>query len=46
MIEINGKEYDYWNDEDPDYPASDWQYEVANGDTRRGYWEWVEASGE
>lgn len=27
----------------PDYPVSDWQYEVANDDTRQGYWEWVAA---
>lgn len=25
----------------PDFPKSDWQYEVANGDTSRGYWEWL-----
>ena len=25
-----------------DYPISDWQYEVANGDTLLGYYEWVE----
>jgi len=25
----------------PKYPVWDWQYEVANGDTRLGYWEWV-----
>lgn len=25
----------------PDYSVADWQYEVANGDTRAGYWEWV-----
>lgn len=24
-----------------DYPVEDWQYEVANGDTRLGYWDWV-----
>ena len=23
------------------HPVSDWQYEVANGDTRRGYVEWA-----
>jgi hypothetical protein len=37
---------DYWNDEDPDYPCDDWKYEVANDDTRLGYWEWVAARGE
>lgn len=27
----------------PDYPLSDWQYDVASGYTRRGYREWVAA---
>ena len=36
---------DYWED-DPDYPASDWQYEVANGDTRQSYRKWVESKRE
>ena len=27
----------------PDYPLSDWQYEVNNDDTRLGYWDWVAA---
>ena len=27
--------------DDPDYPVRDWQYQVANGDTRLGYAEWV-----
>lgn len=27
--------------EDPIYPVKDWQYEVANNDTRLGYQEWV-----
>jgi hypothetical protein len=31
-----------WDDH-PDYPSTDWQYEVENGDTRRGYWDWVAA---
>ena len=26
---------------DTDYPLSDWQYEVANGDTRLGYQDWL-----
>jgi hypothetical protein len=25
----------------PHYPLADWKYEVANNDTKRGYWEWV-----
>jgi hypothetical protein len=28
-------------DEDPDFPVQDWQYEVANDDTRSGYLDWV-----
>ncbi len=32
--------------EDPLYPMSDWQLEVANKDTLRGYWEWVESKKE
>ena len=31
----------HW-DEDEKYPVKDWQYEVANDDTRIGYLEWVE----
>jgi hypothetical protein len=34
-------ERDPWG-EDPDYPRADWRYQVANGDTNQGYWEWVE----
>lgn len=31
-----------WGEHD-DFPVSDWRYEVANQDTRTGYWEWVAA---
>ena len=31
----------HW-DEDEKYPVKDWQYEVANDDTRIGYLEWIE----
>lgn len=31
---------DYWG-EDADFPVGDWQFEVANDDTRLGYWDWV-----
>ena len=31
----------HWED-DPEFPSEDWKYEVANGDTRLGYREWVE----
>jgi hypothetical protein len=34
-----------WN-EHKDFPLEDWQYEVANGDTRLGYWEWAIAQAE
>jgi hypothetical protein len=27
--------------EHPDWPKTDWQYDVANNDTKLGYWEWV-----
>ena len=30
----------HWEDV-PGCPASDWQYEVANGDTRLGYADWA-----
>ncbi|WP_294131763.1 hypothetical protein [Sphingobium sp.] len=29
--------------EHPDHPVADWQAEVANDDTRLGYWDWVAA---
>lgn len=29
--------------ENPDYPLADWQAEIANADTRLGYWDWVAA---
>lgn len=32
----------YWG-EHPKHPLEDWQLQVANNETRRGYWEWVEA---
>lgn len=34
------EKYGYWNGH-PEHPVSDWQYLVANNDTRLGYWEWV-----
>jgi len=33
----------YWQDEDPEFSFKNWQQEVANGDTRAGYWEWAHA---
>ena len=32
---------DTWK-ENPDFPLTDWQYEVANGDTLKGYRQWAE----
>lgn len=32
--------FGYWQDH-PGYPAEVWRTEVANGDTRAGYWIWV-----
>lgn len=32
---------DYWDDH-RNFPARDWQFAVGNGDTRLGYWDWVE----
>lgn len=31
----------YWKGECRNLPVEDWIYEVCNGDTRLGYWEWV-----
>lgn len=28
-------------EEHPQWPRSDWTYDVENGDTRLGYWDWV-----
>jgi len=30
----------HWEN-DPDFPIEDWQYQVANNDTRLGYTEWI-----
>jgi hypothetical protein len=34
--------YGYWG-EHPEHALETWRYEVANNDTRMGYWDWVEA---
>ncbi len=39
------KPIDYWTSDDT-FPVKDWQYEVANGDTRRGYHDWLRAQRE
>jgi len=35
-------EHGIWG-EHLDHHSDDWRYEVQNGDTRLGYWEWVAA---
>ena len=42
--EVAGQQVeDYW----ADHPQlDDWHYEVANGDTREGFWAWLAASGD
>lgn len=37
-----GAAFDTWRD-DPQYGSADWKTEVANDDTRLGYWAWVSA---
>lgn len=32
--------YGFWG-ECPIHPLSDWRHEVADDDTRLGYWQWV-----
>jgi hypothetical protein len=36
-------QYGTWGDYGKAFPVSDWEMEVANGETRLGYWEWVAA---
>ncbi|MHD0294308.1 hypothetical protein [Rhodococcus qingshengii] len=36
------EQFGVWG-EHPSHPARDWQHEVADGDTRLGYWAWVAA---
>jgi len=43
LKEVNDARRDNLWGEYEEYPVSDWQEEVANDDTRRGYWSWVEA---
>lgn len=40
FMEMN--DLSYW-DEHPGHPVGDWKAEVANGDTRMGYWDWAES---
>jgi hypothetical protein len=34
--------YGHWGYH-PDFPVKDWRHEVADNDTRLGYWEWIAA---
>ncbi len=45
MIEINGALSTVMARYKGDCLFADWQYEVANGDTRLGYGEWLELRG-
>ena len=42
LLEKQGIDLDYWGEWKP-LPVSDWKYEVANNDTRQGYWDWVQS---
>jgi hypothetical protein len=33
----------HWDDH-PDHPVEEWQYEVADGDTRQSYIQWVNSA--
>ena len=35
-----GGQHEHWG-EDSAAPVSTWQEQVANGDTRLGYWDWA-----
>ena len=41
LVETYGGVRGCWG-ECPAYPRADWRYEVANGDTNLGYWEWLQ----
>lgn len=34
--------YGYWG-EHPEHSVEEWLDEIANNDTRMGYWDWVDA---
>lgn len=40
LVEKHGGEDGVWG-QHPGFPRKDWQYEVGNGDTNLGYWDWV-----
>lgn len=42
MAESLQSKYGTWG-EHPQFSEHDWREEVANRDTRRGYWDWVQA---
>lgn len=41
LEEFIDKHGGWWDGECPDFPKADWRFEVANGDTVYGYWEWA-----
>ena len=44
LPELDGVEvvpFNIWG-ENPTYPRSDWQHEVVEGNTNRGYWDYVD----
>lgn len=46
VIELDYKPVtNHWED-DAEYPVADWQYEVANNDTRQSYAEWLKSKRE
>ena len=36
----NSAKDNYWDD-DPEWPSSDWRFDVSEENTRLGYWDWV-----
>ena len=44
MLEVTAAK-DIW-EEDPEYLADYWRYEVQNNNTRLGYWDWVDTQKE
>ena len=39
-VDLLETQREYWEDH-PEFTSEDWKYETMNGDTRLGYWEWV-----
>jgi len=41
LTELSSRYGGHWKDH-PKYSSTDWRRQVWNGETRLGYWEWVE----